>query len=103
MDTEGLLYLLIFVAVGVILWIYFKKRIEQDKATKVVWHSFAGMKGLQEGKPEDPSDLLFYGKNQGFPFTLKRVMIEGNQGAGSDCLDKTLLLDVETLTTPTRR
>ena len=77
MNTEGLLYLLIFVAAGVILWIYIRKRMEQDKATKAVWHTFAGMKGLQEGKPEDASDLLFYGKNQGFPFTLKRVMIEG--------------------------
>jgi len=77
MNTEGLLYLLIFVAAGVILWIYIKKRTEQDKATKAIWHTFAEMKGLQEGKPEDPSGLLFYGKNQGFPFTLKRVMIEG--------------------------
>jgi hypothetical protein len=77
MDAEGLLYLLIFVAAGVILWIYIKKRMEQDGATKEVWHTFAGIKGLQEGKPEEPSDLLFYGKNQGFPFTLKRVMIQG--------------------------
>jgi hypothetical protein len=80
METEGLLYLLIFVAAGVILWIYIKKRMEQDKAAKEGWHIFAGMKGLQEGKPEDPSDLLFYGKNEGFPFTLKRVMIEGKPG-----------------------
>ena len=77
MDTEGLLYLLIFVAAGVILWIYIKKRMEQDKTTKGVWRTFAGMKGLQEGKPDDASDLVFYGKNQGFPFTLKRVMIKG--------------------------
>jgi len=77
MNTEGFLYLLIFVAAGVILWFYIKNRMEQDKATKAVWHAFAGMKGLQEGKPEDPSDLLFYGKNQGFPFTLKRMMTEG--------------------------
>jgi len=77
MTTEGLLYLLIFVAAGVILWIYIKKGMEQDKTTKAVWHTFAEMRGLQEGKSEDPSDLLFYGKNQGFPFTLKRVMIEG--------------------------
>ncbi len=77
MDTEGLSYLLIFVAAGVILWIYIKKRMERDKATKEMWRTFAGMKGLQEGKPEDASDLLFHGKNQGFPFTLKRVMIEG--------------------------
>jgi hypothetical protein len=80
MDTEGLLYLLIFVAAGVILWVYIKKRMEQDKATKAVWHTFAKMKGLQEGKPEDPSDLLFYGKNQGFSFTLKRVMVKGKPG-----------------------
>jgi hypothetical protein len=80
MDTEGLLYLLIFVAAGVILWIYIKKRMEQDKATKEVWHTFAGMKGLQEGKPDDPSGLLFHGKNQGFPFTLKRLMIKGKPG-----------------------
>jgi len=77
MDTEGLLYLLIFVAAGVILWIYIKKRLNQDKTTKEMWHTFAEMKGLQEGKPEEPPDLLFYGKNQGFPFTLKRVMIQG--------------------------
>ncbi len=77
MDAEGLLYLLIFVAAGVVLWIYIKNRMERDKATKAAWHTFAEMKGLQEGKPEDPSDLLFYGKNQGFPFTLKRVMVEG--------------------------
>jgi hypothetical protein len=77
METEGLLYLLIFVAAVVILWIYIKKRMEQDKATKEVWHTFAEIKGLREGKPEDASDLLFYGKNQGFSFTLKRVMIEG--------------------------
>ncbi len=77
MDAEGLLYLLIFAAAGIILWIYIKKRLSQDKTTKEVWRTFAGMKGLQEGKPEDPSDLLFYGKNQGFPFTLKRVVIEG--------------------------
>jgi hypothetical protein len=80
MNTEGFLYLLIFMAAGIILWIYFKKRMEQDKATKAIWHTFAEMKGLQEGKPEDPSDLLFYGKNQGFPFTLKRVMIKGKPG-----------------------
>jgi hypothetical protein len=54
--------------------------MEQDKATKEGWHTFAEMKGLQEEKPEDPSDLLFYGKNQGFPFTLKRVMIKGKPG-----------------------
>lgn len=71
------MYLLIFVAAGVVLWIYFKNRIERDKAAKAVWHTFAEMKGLQEGKPEDSSDLLFYGKNQGFPFTLKRVIVEG--------------------------
>jgi preprotein translocase subunit YajC len=59
MNTEGLLYLLIFVAAGVILWFYIKRRTEQDKATKEMWPTFAGMKGLQEGKPEDPSDLLF--------------------------------------------
>ncbi|HUL20388.1 MAG TPA: hypothetical protein VLZ10_02970 [Thermodesulfobacteriota bacterium] len=82
MNTEGLLYLLIFVAAGVILWIYIKKRTEQDKATKGVWHAFAEMKGLQEGKPEDASELLFHGQNQGFPFTLKRVMTEGKP-AGS--------------------
>jgi hypothetical protein len=80
MNTEGLLYLLIFVAAGLVLWIYIKKRMDQDKATKGVWHTFAGMKGLQEGKCEDASDLLFYGKNQGFPFTLKRVMIKGKPG-----------------------
>jgi hypothetical protein len=80
MDTEGLLYLLIFVAAGVILWIYIKKRMEQDKATKGVWHTFAGMKGLQERKSEEPSGVLFFGKNQGFPFTLKRVMIKGKPG-----------------------
>jgi hypothetical protein len=80
MDTKGSLYLLILVSTGVILWIYIKKRMERDKATKEMWHTFAGMKGLQEGKPEDPSDLLFYGKNQGFPFTLKRVMIKGKPG-----------------------
>jgi hypothetical protein len=77
MNTEGLLYLLIFVATGVILYFYIKNRTEQDKATKAVWHTFAGMKGLQPGKPEDPSDQLFCGKNQGFPFILKRVMTEG--------------------------
>jgi len=77
MNTEGLLYLLIFVAAGVILWFYIKNRIERDKAAKAIWHTFAEMKGLQEGKPEDPSDLLFCGKNQGFPFALKRVMTEG--------------------------
>jgi hypothetical protein len=77
MNTEGLIYFLIFVAAGVILWVYIRRRMEQDKAFKTVWHTFAGMKGLQEGKSQDPSDLLFYGKNQGFPFTLKRVMIEG--------------------------
>jgi len=77
MDAEGLLYLLIFAAAGIILWIYIKKRLSQDKTTKEVWHTFADMKGLQEGKPDDSSDLLFYGKNQGFPFSLKRVMIEG--------------------------
>jgi len=77
MDTEGLLYLLIFVAAGVILWIYLKNRTEQDKASKTAWHTFAEMKGLQQAKPEDASDQLFYGKNQGFPFTLKRVMTEG--------------------------
>lgn len=77
MNTEGLLYLLIFVAAGVILWVYIKKRTERDKATKAVWRTFAGMKGLREGKPEDSSDFFFYGKNQGFPFTLKRVMTEG--------------------------
>jgi hypothetical protein len=82
MDAEGLPYLLIFVAAGVILWIYIKKRMEQDKATKALWHTSAGMKGLQEGKPEDPSDLLFYGKDQGFPFSLKRVMIEGKPAGG---------------------
>ena len=80
MDAEGLLYLLIFVAAGVILWIYIKRRMEQDKATKAVWHAFAEMKGLQEGKPEDPSDLLFRGQNQGFPFFLKRVLIKGRPG-----------------------
>ncbi len=77
MDTQGLLYLLIFVAAGVVLWIYIKSRIERRKAAKAVWHTFAEMKGLQEGKPEDPSDLFFHGQNQGFPFTLKRVMVEG--------------------------
>jgi hypothetical protein len=77
MDTEGLLYLLIFVAAGVVLWIYIKSRIERDKATKEMWRTFARMKGLQEGKPEDPSDLLFRGQNQGFPFVLKRVLIKG--------------------------
>ena len=77
MNTEGLLYLLIFIAAGVVLWIYIKNRIERDKAAKAVWHAFAEMKGLQEGKSEDQSDLLFCGKNQGFPFTLKRVMVEG--------------------------
>ena len=77
MDAEGLLYLLIFVVAGIILLNYIKKRMEQDKATKAVWHTFAEMKGLREGKPEDTSDILFYGKNQGFPFTLKRVMTEG--------------------------
>ena len=80
METEGLLYLLIFVAVGLVLWIYVKKRMEQDKATQGVWHTFAEIKGLQEGKPEDASDLLFYGQNQGFPFTLRRVMIKGKPG-----------------------
>jgi hypothetical protein len=80
MTTEGLLYLLIFVAAGLVLWIYIKKRMDQDKATKAVWHTFAGIKGLQERKSEDPSDVLFYGKNQGFPFTLKRVMIKGKPG-----------------------
>lgn len=80
METEGLLYLLIFVAGGLALWIYIKKRKEQDKATKEVWHIFAGMKGLQEGKPEDPSDFLFYGKNQGFPFVLERLVIKGKPG-----------------------
>jgi hypothetical protein len=80
MDTEGLLYFLIFVAAGMILWIYIKKRMEQDKATKGVWHTFAGMKGLQERKSEEPSGVLFFGKNQGFPFTLKRVMIKGKPG-----------------------
>jgi hypothetical protein len=80
MNSEGLIYLLIFVAAGIILWIYIKKRMEQDKATKGVWHTFAGMKGLQEGKPENPSDLIFYGKNQRFPFILKRVMIKGKPG-----------------------
>jgi hypothetical protein len=77
MDAEGLLYLLIFVAAGVILWIYIKKRMDQDKAAKAVWHAFAEMKGLQEEKPEDPSDVLFRGQNQGFPFVLKRVLIKG--------------------------
>ena len=77
MNTEGLLYLLIFVAAGVILWFYIKSRIERDKAAKAVWHTFAEMKGLQQGKPEDTSDILFYGKNQGFPFILKQVMTEG--------------------------
>jgi hypothetical protein len=48
MNTEGLLYLLIFVAAGVVLWIYIKKRMEQDKATKGVWHTFAGMKEKRE-------------------------------------------------------
>jgi hypothetical protein len=80
MDTEGLLYLLIFVAAGVVLWIYIKNRIERDKAAKAVWHTFAEMKGLQEGKPEDPSELLFSGQNQGFPFVLKRVLIKGRPG-----------------------
>ncbi len=32
---------------------------------------------LVEEKSEDASDLLLYGKNQGFPFSLKRVVIEG--------------------------
>ena len=77
MNTEGLLYLLIFIAAGVILWFYIKKRTERDKATKEMWRTFAGMKGLKEGEPEDPPDLQFYGKNRGFPFTLKRVMIQG--------------------------
>jgi len=77
MNTEGLLYLLIFVIAGLVLWVYIKKRTERDKASKEIWHTFAEMKGLREGKPEDASGLLFYGKSQGFPFTLKRVMIEG--------------------------
>jgi hypothetical protein len=77
MDTEGLLYLLIFVAAGIVLWTYIKKRMEQDKAAKAIWHTFAEMKGLQEGKPEDASDLIFRGQNQGFPFALKRVTVEG--------------------------
>ncbi len=77
MNTEGLLYLLIFVAAGIILLNYIKKRMEQDKATKAVWHAFGEMKGLQEGRPENASELLFRGRNQGFPFTLRRVMSEG--------------------------
>ena len=80
MKLEIIIFIFIFALVGIIFWRRIKKTMEREKTAQKVWQTFAGMKGLAEGKgkgKEDDADLVFKGQNQGFPFTLERFLREG--------------------------
>lgn len=77
MSEETLFNGIIFVAAVVSAILIFSKSLTMNKRVSKALREFAAMKGLNPGTAKNPGDILFIGKNRGFPFVLERVAEHG--------------------------
>jgi hypothetical protein len=73
MSEETLFNGIIFVTAVVSAIIIFSKSLTMKKRVSKALREFAAMKGLNLGTAKNPGDILYLGKNRGFPFALERV------------------------------
>ncbi len=73
MSEEQFFNGIIFVAAVVSAIIIFSKSLTMNKRVSKALREFAAMKGLNPGTSKNAGDLVYLGKNRGFPFALERV------------------------------
>ncbi len=79
MSEEDIFNAILFTAALIATIIMVTKGLTRDRRVRKVWRDFAAMKGLDAGTAKNSGDILYSGKNRGFPFVLERVTQRGKQ------------------------
>ncbi|MGO9120641.1 MAG: hypothetical protein ACLQPD_23880 [Desulfomonilaceae bacterium] len=81
MDLQDTLFILVLAAACCLIWMYIQRRASARKRLNQIWREFAQLKGLNESHRKSGGEheamMKFQGQNQGLPFVMECIAIEG--------------------------